>query len=170
VFVPYSPVNINQVYAGGGTLNDAWADRFFGGIRDWQRDYAAGNGRPGNWMAPCVIRDHHADFRRLVMEHEPEPVDENATEALLDPEYAQGMIDCDEAYQSLADEVWEEHYLRPIDSYDGRIEPLPEVPSPGGTTPGEWVSRVINQRDFGGVQRPRSTIGQNATRPMQGGH
>ena len=35
-----------------------------------------------------------------------------AAEALLDPEYAQGMIDYDEAYQSLADEIWEQHYLQ----------------------------------------------------------
>ena len=64
------------------------------------------------------------------MEHEPEPADDNATEALLDPEYAQGMIDYDEAYQSLADEIWESHYLRPTDPDDGHIEPLPEVPPP----------------------------------------
>jgi hypothetical protein len=128
VFVPYSPVNINDIYAKGGTLNDAWADGFFAGIRGWQKDYAAGNGHPGNWMAPCVIRDHHADFRRVVMEHEPEPADENATEALLDPEYAQGMIDYDKAYQSLADEIWEEHYLRPNDPTGRHIEPLLEIP------------------------------------------
>lgn len=109
------PLNINQVYARGGTLNDAWADGFFTGIRDWQDGYRTGkgNGRPGNWMAPCLIRDHHADFRRLVMEHEPEPADDNATEALLDPDYAQGMIDYDEAYQSLADEISEQYYLHP---------------------------------------------------------
>ena len=137
VFVPYSPVNINDVYAKGGTLNDAWAEGFFAGIRSWQEDYAIGNGRPGNWMAPCVIRDHHADFRRLVMEHEPEPADDNATEALLDPDYAQGMIDYDEAYQSLADEIWEEHYLRPTDPDDGHIAPLPEVPAPDTKTEAE---------------------------------
>jgi hypothetical protein len=139
VFVPYSPVNINEVYARGGTLNDAWADGFFAGIRDWQDGYRTGNGngRPGNWMAPCVIRDHHADFRRLVMEHEPDPADDNATEALLDPEYAQGMIDYDEAYQSIADEIWESHYLRPDDPDDGHIEPLLEIPPLGEDTVAE---------------------------------
>ncbi len=31
MFVPYSPLNINDIYARGGTLNDAWADGFFAG-------------------------------------------------------------------------------------------------------------------------------------------
>jgi MoaA/NifB/PqqE/SkfB family radical SAM enzyme len=135
VFVPYSPVNVNKIYATGGTLNDAWADAFFAGIRDWQNDYRIGNGRPGNWMAPCVIRDHHADFRRLVMQHEPDPTDQNAAEALLDPDYARGMEAYDEAYGSLSGEIWEKHYLRPTDANDGHIEPLPDVPSPTDTPP-----------------------------------
>ena len=121
VFVPYSPVNVNEVYAKGGTLNDVWADRFFASIRGWQKDYAAGNGKPGNWLAPCVIRDHHADFRRLLIEHEPEPADNNAAEALLDPDYAQGMIDYDKVYQSLSGEIWEQQYLQPEEKeHDGK--------------------------------------------------
>ena len=47
-------------------------------------------------MALCVNRDHHADFRRIVMEHEPEPTDDNAAKALLDPDYTRGMIAYDE--------------------------------------------------------------------------
>jgi hypothetical protein len=81
-------------------------------------------------MAPCVIRDHHADFRRLVMEHEPEPSDDNAADALLDPDYARGMEAYDEAYGALSGEIWESHYLRPTDTDDGHIEPLPGVPPP----------------------------------------
>jgi MoaA/NifB/PqqE/SkfB family radical SAM enzyme len=130
VFVPYSPVNINEVYAENKTLSDAWADRFFAGIRAWQDEYRTGNGQPGNWMAPCVIRDHHADFRRLVMEHEPEPSYDNAADALLDPDYTRGMVAYDEAYGSLSGEIWESHYLRPTDPNDDHIEPLPEVPPP----------------------------------------
>jgi len=130
VFVPYSPININQAYAQGKTLTDAWSESFFAGIRKWQDDYRKGNAEPGNWMAPCIIRDHHADFRRLVMEHEPDPADQNAADALLDPDYARGMQAYDEAYQSLSGEVWKQHYLRPTDPNDGHIEPLPEVPTP----------------------------------------
>jgi MoaA/NifB/PqqE/SkfB family radical SAM enzyme len=128
VFVPYSPVNVNKIYADGGTLSEAWADGFFAGIRDWQDDYRIGNGKPGNWLAPCVIRDHHADFRRLVMEHEPDPADDNAADALLDPDYARGMAEYDEAYGSLSGKIWMRHYMRPVDPDDGHIEPLPEVP------------------------------------------
>ena len=46
-------------------------------------------------------------------------------------------IDYDEAYQSLADEIWESHYLRPADPNDGHIEPLPEVPPPHDHTVAE---------------------------------
>ena len=40
VFVPYSPVNINDVYAQGKTLTDAWREGFFEHIRVWQSEYA----------------------------------------------------------------------------------------------------------------------------------
>jgi MoaA/NifB/PqqE/SkfB family radical SAM enzyme len=112
VFVPYSPVNIKQVYDRGETLTDAWADPFFAGIRDWQADYRKDNGRHGNWLAPCIIRDHHDDFRRLLIEHEPDPSDPSATEALMDPEYEQGMVAYGAAYQALSGEVWKKQYLR----------------------------------------------------------
>jgi hypothetical protein len=110
VFVPYSPVNIKEIYARGGTLTDAWADPFFAGIRDWQANYKNGNGQHGNWLAPCIIRDHHHDFRRLLIEHEPDPSDSSATEALLDSDYEKGMIDYGCAYQELSGEVWERCY------------------------------------------------------------
>jgi hypothetical protein len=112
VFVPYSPVNIKEVYAGGGTLTDAWADPFFAGIRQWQEDYGKDNGQPGNWLAPCIIRDHHDDFRRLLIEHEPDPSDSGAEEALVDREYEQGMVAYGAAYQDLSGEVWKKQYLR----------------------------------------------------------
>jgi MoaA/NifB/PqqE/SkfB family radical SAM enzyme len=108
VFVPYSPVNVNDVYAKGGTLNDIWADPFFAGIRGWQEGYWQGK---GNWLAPCIIRDHHTDLRRLIAQHEPDPTDENARKALLDPDYARGLEEYDEQYQSLSGPLWETHYL-----------------------------------------------------------
>ena len=115
VFVPYSPRNINETFAQGQTLNDVWDDPFFGGIRDWQAAYRAGDsggdGYTGNWLAPCIIRDHHDDFRRLLAEHEPDPTDENARDALLDPGYAQGMIDYGANYQAVSGNVWQKEYL-----------------------------------------------------------
>ncbi len=112
-FVPYSPVNINDIYAQGGTINDMWADPFFAGIRDWQASYNHGNGQPGNLMAPCIIRDHHDVLRQLISIHEPDPTDPNAAVALLDPEYAQAMIEYGQTYQDLSRQTWETQYLRP---------------------------------------------------------
>ena len=78
VFFPYSPVNVKDVFARGGTLDDVWAHPFFADIRSWQRDYGyreANEACPdcGNWLAPCIIRDHHSDFLELVRRHEPAP-------------------------------------------------------------------------------------------------
>lgn len=112
VFVPYSPVNIKDVYAKGGTLNDAWGEPFFASLRTWQEQYRRGDGHHGNWMMPCPIRDHQKELRRLIAQYEPDPTDVNAREALLDKEYARGMIKYDEDYKALSDPVWEEQYLR----------------------------------------------------------
>lgn len=108
VFVPYSPINVNDVYAKGGTLNDIWVEPFFAGIRGWQEDYWQGE---GNWLAPCIIRDHHTDLRQMIAQHEPDPTDENARKALLDPDYARGLEEYDKQYQSLSEPLWETHYL-----------------------------------------------------------
>jgi MoaA/NifB/PqqE/SkfB family radical SAM enzyme len=125
VFVPYSPVNIKEVYARGGTLTDAWADPFFAGIRQWQEDYKRDDGRHGNWLAPCIIRDHHDGFRRLLNEHEPDPSDSSAEEALMDPEYEQGMVAYGAAYQELSGEVWKKRYLRAEET--GRSESVARI-------------------------------------------
>ncbi|MCE5259805.1 MAG: radical SAM protein [Chloroflexi bacterium] len=109
VFVPYSPVNVNDIYAKGGTLNDIWADPFFADIRGWQEDYMQSS---GNWLAPCLNRDHHRVLRQLVARHEPDPMDENAGMALLDPEYAHGLERYGEAYDDLTEPIWNEHYLQ----------------------------------------------------------
>ena len=124
VFLPYSPVNINDVYAQGKTLNDVWADPFFAGIRQWQQSYREDE---GNWLMPCPIRDHHSDLRRLLAEHEPDPADANARIALLDEGYARSMAENGAAYQAQSGPVWENHYLRHGGSSDGDIWPMPEI-------------------------------------------
>jgi len=123
VFVPYSPVNVNEMYAKGGTLNDIWTNPFFADIRDWQGDYTSGK---GNWLAPCLIRDHHAELRRLIAKHEPEPSDEEARKALLDPDYARGMEEYGVAYQALTGSLWQRDYLQPGGRGSGHDRPLPE--------------------------------------------
>jgi hypothetical protein len=116
VFAPYAPVNLNVAFEQGRTLNDVWAEPFFSHLRSWQREYGykrtmSQEGSHGNWITPCPIRDHHAEFRRIVLEHEPEPADENAAAALLDPAYSEGMQQYDRALAELFDPLWESEYM-----------------------------------------------------------
>ncbi|HOG46557.1 MAG TPA: radical SAM protein [Anaerolineae bacterium] len=115
-FVPYSPLNIHDVYAGGGSLNDVWAHPFFADLRAWQQQYNPGMGLPGphprgNLLTPCPYRDHHAQFMEILRRHEPDPTDENAEAALLDPEYHEGMVRFDRELAALADPIWQREYL-----------------------------------------------------------
>ena len=47
VFIPYSPLNIHDVYAQGKTLFDVWAHPFLARIRAWQGDYGHKKNRLG---------------------------------------------------------------------------------------------------------------------------
>jgi len=114
VFVPYSPVNINDAYREGKTLNDILEEPFFKAIREWQHAYGYAATRPeehNNWLMPCIIRDHHRDFRRILEMTEPDPEDEAALQALLDPAYSDGLIRYDEAVARVMDPIWEREYL-----------------------------------------------------------
>jgi MoaA/NifB/PqqE/SkfB family radical SAM enzyme len=124
VFMPYSPININDAYRDGKTLNDVWKEPFFASLRDWQKSYKHGK---GNWLMPCPIRDHHADLRKMIAVHLPEPADESAREALLDLDYAAGMNRYDREYQSLSDVIWQQHYLREAGPADQSIGDLPDI-------------------------------------------
>lgn len=127
VFIPYAPTNIKDVYARGGTLSDVWAEPFFAGIRTWQRDYGyREDGEPcgtcGNWLNPCLIRDHHAVFQRLLAQHRPEPTDEDARAALTDAGYHAGLEEFDRRLGELTDAVWQSRYLQPAGATN-RAEP-----------------------------------------------
>ncbi len=124
VFMPYSPVNLHDLYAQGKNLNDLWGDPFFAGLRKWQTSYRQNN---GNWLRPCPIRDHHAEFRNLLAKFEPEPIDDNARAALLDPEYARGLEEYDAAYQRLSDPVWTSHYLQSSNATKAPLRALPKI-------------------------------------------
>ena len=70
MFIPWSPCNVKEVFAAGGNLDDVWQQPFFRDIRAWQRAYGyRENGEPytggGNWLAPCLVRDHHGAFAAL---------------------------------------------------------------------------------------------------------
>lgn len=114
VFVPYSPVNINEVYRDGGTLDDVYHQPYFQAIRRWQWDYALGKERPedhGNWLLPCSLRDHYGMGRALIDKYDPEPADEAAADALRDGNYYEGMMAYDEALHKLFDPIWQREYL-----------------------------------------------------------
>jgi MoaA/NifB/PqqE/SkfB family radical SAM enzyme len=118
VFVPYSPVNIADVYARGGSLEEVWTQPFFTSIRRWQRDYGYRRTeercpeRCDNWLAPCIIRDHHAEFQKMVEEHHPKPTDDDAKAALEDPSYHERLVEFDRQFAAITDPVWEAKYRR----------------------------------------------------------
>jgi MoaA/NifB/PqqE/SkfB family radical SAM enzyme len=119
VFLPYAPTNVNEVFERGGTLDDVWTHPFYAEIRRWQREYGyreaheSCEGQCGNWMAPCLIRDHHAEFMEIMGRHpEARPVDEDARAALDDPAYHAGLGEFDRGYEALTGPEWRERYLR----------------------------------------------------------
>jgi MoaA/NifB/PqqE/SkfB family radical SAM enzyme len=124
VFMPYSPVNVNQAFAEGKDLNDVWSNAFFKKIRDWQVAYGYGRNFEDsknirNWMMPCPIRDHYEEFRPVLDEFRPKPLDENAAHALTDPDYRKGLIAYNKAVAALLDPIWNNEYMDP----DYRIPP-----------------------------------------------
>jgi len=112
VFMPYAPLNINDVYEQGGTLNDAWTNPFFRALRQWQYDYGYRDGGSKcchNFLMPCPIRDHHADFEKLLRAYEPEPIDEAAA-ALVDSSYHEGLREFDRQLAEVTDPIWRSYY------------------------------------------------------------
>jgi len=106
VFVPYSPVNIKDIYAKGGNITDVFEQPFFADIRKWQTA-----NEKSNLLAPCLIRDHNQVLREFIRKHESDPIDANAASAIQDGEYAAGMDNYAAKYSELADQVWQKTYL-----------------------------------------------------------
>ncbi|MEN6408373.1 MAG: radical SAM protein [Anaerolineaceae bacterium] len=109
VFLPFSPVNIKEVYARGGTLDDIYREPFFADLRKWQLEIKQKT-HWKNTMNPCPMRDHNADLRQMIRKHEAEPIDQNAAAALQDAHFAEGMDAYDAEYQGIVDVVWEKVY------------------------------------------------------------
>jgi hypothetical protein len=124
VFSPYSPVNIRDIYARGGTLIDVWNEPYFRALRQWQLDYKHNH---RNGLAPCPNRDHHEELEQLLREHEPQPIDANAEETLTDPGYTRGLAAYSQQFERLTGEVWEKHYVNRVGPQDGSIAPLPNI-------------------------------------------
>jgi hypothetical protein len=116
VFMPYSPVNLKDAYASGRSLDDVWSERLFARVRSWQRGYGYRESDEtydggGNWLMPCLIRDHHRVFREMLAETQPKPIDAAAREALEDPAYAEGLEAFDARLSELTRPLWEQRYL-----------------------------------------------------------
>jgi MoaA/NifB/PqqE/SkfB family radical SAM enzyme len=149
VFMPYSPLNIRDVYAEGKTLNDVWQHPFFQAIRQWQYDYVDGD---RNMMTPCPNRDHHDELERLLMQYEPDPTDTNAADALIDPEYTRGLVAYNRRLEAITGGIWETYYLRRKAAKDELFAPLPDIPAvaepgPGSAAELEAVPAVCDEPD-----------------------
>ncbi len=112
-FNPYSPLNINEVYKQGGTLNDVINAPFFKAIRNWQKEYYLEKkaNEKGNIIMTCPIKDHYEMLRGLIDKHHPEPMDEAAAQALKDPEYKKGLIKYHNQLAEATNPIWEKEYL-----------------------------------------------------------
>lgn len=126
VFMPYSPVNIRDVYAEGGDLTTVWQDPFFRALRNWQLDYKAEN---RNGLAPCPNRDHHDELEVLLRKYEPDPIDSNAFETLVDPEYTNGLVAYNQEFEALTQDIWENHYVHRKVTEGELFPPLPDIPT-----------------------------------------
>ncbi len=116
VFMPYTPVNLHDLFARGKDLNDLWAEPFFARIREWQKEY---NPRlrgdveqpEGNLLRPCPIRDHHAEFRRMAREYGVRPTDSGSSATARTRAYVEGLERFDRGLARLLDPIWKADYL-----------------------------------------------------------
>jgi len=112
-FVPYTNVNIKDIYRRGGDLNDVLKCPLFARIRRWQDDY--GYARPahqtGNWLCPCPIRDHFAKLLEAARASAAKPIDEEAADALRDDDYHRGMVAYGHDYGHLTADIWNTRYV-----------------------------------------------------------
>ena len=111
VFVPYYVDNIYDLYKNGKTIADALMSELFVRGRKWQRDYGYRQKEPSNWLAPCSIRDHYDNFRKNILTEDAKPEDENAEEALKDPEYYEKLNEFDEELHKITEPIWQQKYL-----------------------------------------------------------
>ncbi|HCK99266.1 MAG TPA: radical SAM protein [Candidatus Marinimicrobia bacterium] len=114
VFIPYSPVNICDVYKNGGNLDKVLESQYFQDIKDWQKSYGYLQDRKEikNRITPCFIRDHHKEFCEITRKYSVKPIDKPAEEALHSERYHKQMIEYDEELAKLLDPVWEKDFIK----------------------------------------------------------
>ncbi len=113
VFYPFSKVNIKDIYENGGSLNDTLKSDLMAGIRKWQRDY--GFQKSGkevcNLIAPCEIRDHYEFTKELLEKTNALPIDADAAEAIKNPLYYKGLVEYDNKFMILCEEIWKNEFM-----------------------------------------------------------
>ena len=115
VFVPYYKDNLFELYQNGKTIDEALMSDYFQRGRKWQEEYGYLSSPPGNFFAPCSIRDNHRYFREKILTPDIKPEDEYARAALEDPEYYQKMSEFDEKIHQLTEPLWKERAAKKIE-------------------------------------------------------
>lgn len=114
VFVPYYKDNLYQIYEQGKSVFDALQSDLFLRGRKWQKDYGYMSESPKNFFTPCSIRDNYKDFREVIMTNDTRPEDENAKNALEDPEYYSNLVKFGEELKKKTDTLWAERMSKKI--------------------------------------------------------
>jgi len=161
-FVPYSTDNIYRIYSEGGNLNMALESPFFKRIRAWQDQYGFRRSaeRVGNWLCPCVIRDHFESLKNAVLTTGAKPINNEAGVAIQDPAYCAGMLRYGEQINRLTDPMWLGQYLNEPaqragswsrSSRDSGAASAGRLGSPGTEEPLKTL--VVNQEHLRGTHR-----------------
>ncbi len=112
VFIPYYKHNVKQLFSKNKKIADALFSDFFVKGREWQSKYFNQNGKMGNLLRPCFIRDHHKTFLEIAKETNVMPQDEASKEAMEDKEYHNELIKFDEKLKEIEDPYWEKQYSK----------------------------------------------------------
>ena len=123
-FVPFAKDNIYRIYSAGGTINSALNSPLFKYIREWQDQYgyAQPSEKAGNWLCPCVIRDHFDILKDAVSLSGAAPINEEAALAIKDAAYCRSMRRYGKDLEVLADPIWAEEYAcRPVAAQEKRL-------------------------------------------------
>ncbi|AKJ63785.1 radical SAM/SPASM domain-containing protein [Kiritimatiella glycovorans] len=122
VFIQYAVDNIYDLYRRGGTITDALQAPLFREIRAWQKEYGYAQEAEsvGNWLCPCIVRDHFEVLRDAVRRTGARPLNREAAEALEDPDYVRGMIDYDRELEEKTEPIWTHEYAEQAQEEEAR--------------------------------------------------
>ena len=113
VFVPYYVDNVYDLYNNGKNLVDALFSDFMKNGRQWIYSYGqATPENPNNWLMPCSIRDHYANFRENILPEHAKGETQEAEESLKDPNYYKTLVEYDKRLEELTEDIWEKEYMK----------------------------------------------------------